>query len=108
MLHTLRSNSNKIELPYLFLSQKYLQPLNTIKSTTGQNFYLSLQNVQLVARWLSALEKKIEQYSAGNNDSHIVPQGILQASINIRNKLPTSKLDNLHKALDNFTQVCSL
>ena len=69
---------------------------------------------------MPTLEKKIEQYSAESNenyrlfisaepassaDSHIIPQGILQASIKITNEPPSGMMANLHKALDNFTQV---
>ena len=36
---------------------------------------------------------------------HIIPQGILEASIKITNEPPTGMLANLHKALDNFNQV---
>ena len=66
------------------------------------------------------MEKKIETYSvgshknyrvfisaepAGTRDAHILPQGILQTSIKITNEPPTGMQANLHKALDNFTQV---
>jgi len=81
--------------------------------------WVVLQNVHLVAKWLSALEKRIEKYSveshpdyrlfisaepAGTRDSHIIPQGILESSIKITNEPPTGMFANLHKALDNFTQ----
>ena len=80
------------------------------------------QNVHLVARWLSTLEKKIEQYSqeghedyrlfvsaepAATRDSHIIPQGILESAIKITNEPPTGMFANLHKALNNFNQVRS-
>ena len=80
------------------------------------------QNVHLVARWLSTLEKKIEQYSqegheeyrlfvsaepAATRDSHIIPQGILESAIKITNEPPTGMFANLHKALNNFNQVCA-
>lgn len=42
---------------------------------------------------------------AGTRDSHIIPQGILETSIKITNEPPTGMHSNLHKALDNFTQV---
>ena len=73
-----------------------------------------------MAKWLAKLEKKVEEYSTGSNpayrlyisaepaptaDSHIIPQGILQASIKITNEPPSGMMANLHKALDNFTQV---
>ena len=86
----------------------------------SNSFIKLLQNVHLVARWLPTLEKKIDQYSqeshecyrlfisaepAATADSHIIPQGILQASIKITNEPPSGMMANLHKALDNFTQV---
>lgn len=79
-----------------------------------------LQNVHLVAKWLPTLEKKIEQYSSESHEnyrlfisaepaatveSHIIPQGVLQASIKITNEPPSGMMANLHKALDNFSQV---
>ena len=84
---------------------------------------LFLQNIHLVAKWLSKLEKTLEQYSEGSHnsyrvymsaepapipESHIIPQGILESSIKITNEPPTGMLANLHKALDNFNQVCLL
>lgn len=77
------------------------------------------QNIHLVAKWLSTLEKKLEAYSTGSHDayrvymsaepagspeSHIIPQGILESSIKITNEPPTGMFANLHKALDNFNQ----
>ena len=73
-----------------------------------------------MARWLSALDKKLERYSVGSHDdyrvflsaepapgpeSHIIPQGILENAIKITNEPPTGMYANLHKALDLFTQV---
>ena len=70
-----------------------------------------------MAKWLSKLEKKLEQYSEGSHkdyrvyisaepapeaDSHIIPQGICESAIKITNEPPTGMLANLHKALDNF------
>lgn len=78
------------------------------------------QNIHLVARWLSTLDKKLERYSAGSHEdyrvfisaepaptpeSHIIPQGILENAIKITNEPPTGMHANLHKALDLFTQV---
>jgi dynein heavy chain len=54
-----------------------------------EGHWVVLQNVHLVAKWLSTLEKKLEEYSldsnpayrvfisaepAGTRDSHIIPQ----------------------------------
>ena len=73
-----------------------------------------------MARWLGNLEKKLEQYSSESHpkyrvfisaepaptpDTHIIPQGILEAAIKITNEAPTGMFANLHKALDNFSQV---
>ena len=73
-----------------------------------------------MARWLTNLEKKIEQYSlesnpfyrvfisaeaAGSPETHIMPQGLLESAIKITNEPPTGMFANLHKALDNFNQV---
>ena len=76
-----------------------------------------------MAKWLSKLEKKLEQYSEGSHkayrvymsaepastpEGHIIPQGILEYSIKITNEPPTGMLANLHKALDNFSQVLAI
>uniref|UniRef100_A0A8C4MMP7 Dynein axonemal heavy chain 9 n=1 Tax=Equus asinus asinus TaxID=83772 RepID=A0A8C4MMP7_EQUAS len=81
--------------------------------------WVILQNIHLVAKWLSTLEKKLEEHSenshpefrvfisaepAASPESHIIPQGILENSIKITNEPPTGMHANLHKALDNFTQ----
>ena len=73
-----------------------------------------------MAKWLSKLDKKLEQYSVGSNEKyrvymsaepaadragHNIPQGILESSIKITNEPPTGMMANLHKALDNFSQV---
>ncbi|KAM7334656.1 hypothetical protein ACRRTK_007976 [Alexandromys fortis] len=78
-----------------------------------------LQNIHLVARWLSTLDKKVERYSSGSHEdyrvfisaepaptpeAHIIPQGILENAIKITNEPPTGMYANLHKALDLFTQ----
>uniref|UniRef100_A0A8C8RQ31 Uncharacterized protein n=1 Tax=Pelusios castaneus TaxID=367368 RepID=A0A8C8RQ31_9SAUR len=84
-----------------------------------EGHWVILQNIHLVAKWLSCLEKKLEQHSEGSHqefrvfisaepapsaDSHIIPQGILENSIKITNEPPTGMHANLHKALDNFNQ----
>lgn len=75
-----------------------------------------------MAKWLGTLEKKLEELSeeshpdfrvfisaepAPSPEGHIIPQGILENSIKITNEPPTGMHANLHKALDNFTQVLS-
>ncbi|KAJ8246378.1 hypothetical protein GJAV_G00267070 [Gymnothorax javanicus] len=84
-----------------------------------EGHWVILQNIHLVAKWLSTLEKKLEQHSegshqdfrvfvsaepAGSPEGHIIPQGILENSIKITNEPPTGMHANLHKALDNFNQ----
>ncbi|KAG8446024.1 hypothetical protein GDO86_013774 [Hymenochirus boettgeri] len=84
-----------------------------------EGHWVILQNIHLVAKWLSTLEKRLEQLSegshenfrvfisaepAGSPDGHIIPQGILENSIKITNEPPTGMHANLHKALDNFNQ----
>ncbi|XP_055509862.1 dynein axonemal heavy chain 17-like [Leucoraja erinacea] len=81
--------------------------------------WVILQNIHLVAKWLSILDKKVEQYSigshadyrvymtaepAGSPDAHNIPQGLLENSIKITNEPPTGMYANLHKALDLFNQ----
>ncbi|NWR37180.1 DYH9 protein, partial [Tachuris rubrigastra] len=84
-----------------------------------EGHWVILQNIHLVAKWLSSLEKKLEQHSKGSHqdfrvfisaepapspESHIIPQGILENSIKITNEAPTGMQANLHGALDNFSQ----
>ena len=45
---------------------------------------------------------------AGTREAHSIPQGILENAIKITNEPPTGILANIHKALDNFNQVCNL
>ncbi|XP_038392820.1 dynein heavy chain 9, axonemal [Canis lupus familiaris] len=81
--------------------------------------WVILQNIHLVAKWLSTLEKKLAEHSENSHpelrvfisaepapspEGHIIPQGILENSIKITNEPPTGMHANLHKALDNFTQ----
>ncbi|XP_058026240.1 dynein axonemal heavy chain 9-like [Ahaetulla prasina] len=85
----------------------------------AKGHWVILQNIHLVAKWLSSLEKKLEQHSEGSHpdfrifisaepaaspESHLIPQGILENSIKITNEPPTGMHANLHKALDNFNQ----
>ncbi|XP_061247081.1 dynein axonemal heavy chain 9 isoform X1 [Bos javanicus] len=81
--------------------------------------WVILQNIHLVAKWLGALEKKLEEHSENSHaefrvfmsaepapspGSHIIPQGLLENAIKITSEPPTGMHANLHKALDNFTQ----
>ncbi|NXO66570.1 DYH9 protein, partial [Phainopepla nitens] len=84
-----------------------------------EGHWVILQNIHLVAKWLSCLERKLEQHSEGSHrdfrvfvsaepapcpESHVIPQGILENSIKITSEAPTGMHANLHKALDNFSQ----
>ncbi|KAM9747482.1 dynein axonemal heavy chain 17 isoform 1-T1 [Dama dama] len=92
---------------------------NALDMAAANGHWVILQNIHLVARWLSTLDKKLERYSVGSHDdyrvfisaepapspeSHIIPQGILENAIKITNEPPTGMYANLHKALDLFTQ----
>lgn len=84
-----------------------------------EGHWVILQNIHLVAKWLPTLEKKLEAYSEGSNDSyrvyisaepaatrdaHIIPQGILQSAIKITNEPPTGMKANVEKAFHCFSQ----
>ncbi|NXF83974.1 DYH9 protein, partial [Sclerurus mexicanus] len=91
----------------------------TLDLAAKEGHWVILQNIHLVSKWLSSLEKKLEQHSEGSHqdfrvfisaepapspESHIIPQGILENSIKITSEAPTGIQANLHKALDNFSQ----
>ena len=87
--------------------------------------WVILQNIHLVAAWLPKLEKLLLQLRSSENSDppheqyrvfmsaepppaaefHIIPQGLLEDSVKITNEPPTKIQANLHKALDNFSQV---
>ena len=84
-----------------------------------EGHWVVLQNIHLVSKWLSTLEKNLEIHGetshdnfrmfisaepAGDPSAHIIPQGILESAIKITNEPPTGMQANLHKALDNFNQ----
>lgn len=88
--------------------------------TFNKTWLLPPQNIHLVKKWLPTLDKKLELYSLGSSENyrvfmsaepaptpagHIIPQGILEISIKITNEPPTGMHANLHKSLDNFSQV---
>jgi dynein heavy chain len=92
---------------------------NAMELAAKEGHWVVLQNIHLVARWLSTLEKNMEQHGenshenfrvfisaepAGDPSAHIIPQGILETAIKITNEPPTGMQANLHKALDNFNQ----
>lgn len=73
-----------------------------------------------MAKWLGTLEKKLAEHGENSHpelrvfisaepapspEGHVVPQGILENAIKITNEPPAGLHANLHKALDNFTQV---
>ncbi|CAI9715294.1 dynein beta chain, ciliary-like [Octopus vulgaris] len=114
----LKNDLNAKELDFLLrfpFIPNLISPVNFI-SHTGWG---GIKNVHLVAKWLSQLEKKLEQYSlvshdnyrvfisaepAASAESHIIPHGILESAIKIINEPPSGMQANLHKALNNFTQ----
>ncbi|CAB3248907.1 unnamed protein product [Arctia plantaginis] len=88
-----------------------------ISSVRGH--WVILQNIHLVAKWLSTLEKKMEECFENPHENyrlylsaepaadpayHIIPQGILESAIKITNEPPIGMWANLHKSLDNFSQ----
>ncbi|XP_058455827.1 dynein beta chain, ciliary-like isoform X2 [Malaya genurostris] len=90
-----------------------------IDVASKEGHWVILQNIHLVAKWLSTLEKKMEATLEDAHDNyrlfisaepapspefHIIPQGILESAIKITNEPPTGMLANIHKALDNFNQ----
>ncbi|XP_074870532.1 dynein axonemal heavy chain 17 isoform X2 [Carettochelys insculpta] len=92
---------------------------NALDVAAIQGHWVILQNIHLVAKWLSTLDKKVERYSTGSHtdyrvfmsaepaatpEAHIIPQGLLENAIKITNEPPTGMYANLHKALDLFTQ----
>ncbi|XP_039357488.1 dynein heavy chain 17, axonemal isoform X17 [Mauremys reevesii] len=92
---------------------------NALDVAAIEGHWVILQNIHLVSKWLSTLDKKVERYSIGSHedyrvfmsaepaptpDAHIIPQGLLENAIKITNEPPTGMHANLHKALDLFTQ----
>ncbi|XP_007888401.2 dynein axonemal heavy chain 11-like [Callorhinchus milii] len=90
-----------------------------VAKASEDGHWVILQNIHLVAKWLSALEQLLETSSEGSHpdyrvfmsvepapthEEHIIPQGILENSVKITNEPPTGMLANLHAALDNFDQ----
>uniref|UniRef100_A0A8C5QH48 AAA+ ATPase domain-containing protein n=1 Tax=Leptobrachium leishanense TaxID=445787 RepID=A0A8C5QH48_9ANUR len=90
-----------------------------MEKASKEGHWVILQNIHLVAKWLSTLEKLLEKYSEESHPNyrvfmsaepaqtlkeHIIPQGILENAIKITNEPPTGMLANLHAALDNFDQ----
>lgn len=99
---------------------------NAITVAAANGHWVILQNIHLVARWLPALEKRMESAltdvhenyrlylsaePASDPSMHILPQGVLESAIKIVNEPPTGMQANIHKALDNFNdetlEMCS-
>nr|XP_031530672.1 dynein heavy chain 9, axonemal-like [Vicugna pacos] len=91
----------------------------TLDLAAKRGHWVVLQNIHLVAKWLSSLEKKLEEHSEGSHpdfrvfisaepapspEGHLIPQGILERSIKITSEPPAGLHASLHKALDNFAQ----
>ncbi|KAG5679915.1 hypothetical protein PVAND_009451 [Polypedilum vanderplanki] len=92
---------------------------NAIERAATDGHWVVLQNIHLVAKWLSTLEKKMEAAAENSHENyrlfisaepaesaeyHIIPQGILESAIKITNEPPTGMMANMHKALENFNQ----
>ncbi|CUT99220.1 dynein beta chain ciliary [Echinococcus multilocularis] len=92
----------------------------TMKLSAHEGHWIILQNVHLVAKWLPAFEKLLEELMDGAHENyrvfisaepasspefHVIPQGVLENSIKITNEPPTGMQANIHKALNNFTQA---
>jgi dynein heavy chain, axonemal len=90
---------------------------NAINIGAKEGHWVVLQNIHLVSKWLSSLEKLLEKYEIENNANFrlfmsaeppvnpslpTIPQGILETAIKITNEPPSGMQANLHKALDNF------
>uniref|UniRef100_H2YYB5 AAA+ ATPase domain-containing protein n=1 Tax=Ciona savignyi TaxID=51511 RepID=H2YYB5_CIOSA len=92
---------------------------SALDTAAEHGHWVVLQNIHLVAKWLMALQNRLEKHSVGSHTdfrvfmsaepaatagSHIIPQGILENAIKITNEPPTGMHSNLHKAFDNFNQ----
>ncbi|XP_055614548.1 dynein beta chain, ciliary, partial [Uranotaenia lowii] len=82
-----------------------------IDNASRDGHWVILQNIHLVAKWLSTLEKKMEATlenahvnyrlfisaePAAAAEYHIIPQGILESAIKITNEPPTGMMANIH------------
>ncbi|KAL5106320.1 hypothetical protein TcWFU_007241 [Taenia crassiceps] len=91
-----------------------------MKLSAQEGHWIILQNVHLVAKWLPAFEKLLEELIEGAHENyrvfisaepasspefHVIPQGVLENSVKITNEPPTGMQANIHKALNNFTQA---
>ena len=92
------------EIPWRFYGEHF--ELEQRRSQKEKVLALCLYNSTWCLIWLTDIDKSkkiLVNYFPG----HIIPQGILEVSIKITNEPPTGMMANVHKSLDNFTQVCS-
>ncbi|XP_068613056.1 dynein axonemal heavy chain 11 [Brachionichthys hirsutus] len=81
--------------------------------------WVILQNVHLVASWLSSLDALLDAAAVDSHphykvfitgeaaqrpEQHVIPRGILENAIKITNEPPTGMNASLHAALNNFSQ----
>ncbi len=77
--------------------------------------WVLLQNIELVARWLPKLEKKLEALAVGADPSFrvflsalpqkVVPVAVLQSSIKLTNEPPSGLKANMLRAYGSFTEA---
>ena len=80
----------------------------------GQGGWVMLQNIELVARWLPKLEKKLEELTEGAHPDFrvflsalpqkVVPVPILQSSIKLTNEPPSGLKANMLRAYLSFNE----
>ncbi|KAM9852522.1 dynein axonemal heavy chain 11 [Aulostomus maculatus] len=90
-----------------------------LRNASKTGHWVILQNVHLVACWLSSLEPLLETAAVDSHpnyrvfitgeparvpEQHVIPRGILENAIKITNEPPTGMNASLHAALNSFTQ----
>ncbi|KAJ3597932.1 hypothetical protein NHX12_001448 [Muraenolepis orangiensis] len=90
-----------------------------LRSASQCGHWVFLQNVDLVRRWLPALEVLLEAVAvnahpgyrvflsgepAPHAQCHVIPRGVLENAVKIANAPPTGMSASLHAALNNFSQ----
>ncbi|XP_068180103.1 dynein axonemal heavy chain 11 [Antennarius striatus] len=90
-----------------------------VRNASKLGHWVILQNVHLVARWLTSLEALLDTAAedshplhrvfmtgeaAQSPEQHVIPRGILENAIKITNEPPTGMNASLHAALNNFSQ----
>ena len=81
----------------------------------GQGGWVMLQNIELVAKWLPKLEKKLESLVDSAHDDFrvflsalpqkVVPVAVLQLSIKLTNEPPSGLKANMLRAYGSFTET---